>query len=136
VALVVRSKWRIVLFGREGKRSATPPASHQLRCNQLLAFSCWSTMLAEKVAKRANMLLQPAISHEGAISRKGFRLRQRNQFATLVDMPENELSCLDRRAGAGRRLDSASFDLRLREPVPITEMIVSVVKRWKAVQIK
>src|SRR4029450_12937403 len=106
VALVINSKCRIVLLGRQNERSAAPPASPQLRRDQLLALVCWSAMLSQKVAERANMFLQSAISHEGAISGEDFRLRQRNQFATLIDMSENELTRLHRRARAGRRLHS------------------------------
>jgi hypothetical protein len=82
------------------------------------------------------MFLQSAISHEGAISREDVRPRQRNQLAALIDMSKNELARLDSRARTGRRLYPASFDLRLREPVSITEMIVRVVKRRKAVHIQ
>src|SRR5205807_1798762 len=85
VALVVRSKCRIVLFGREGKRSATPPASHQLRCNQLLAFSCWSTMLAEKVAKSADVLLQSPIGHEGAVAGEQYCHSMQSRIAVTAD---------------------------------------------------
>jgi hypothetical protein len=41
-------------------------------------------MLSQKVAERTNVLLQSAISHEGAISGDDFRLWQRNQLATLI----------------------------------------------------
>ena len=93
-------------------------------------------MLAQKVAESTDMLLQSAISHEGAVSRKNFRLRQRNQLATLIHMSENEFARLYGRARAGRRLYSASFDLWFREPISITEMIVRVVERRNAVQVQ
>src|SRR5205823_5654369 len=60
VTLVISTKCRIVLLGRQNERSAAPPASHQLRRHQLLALGCWSAMLSQKVAESANMLLQSA----------------------------------------------------------------------------
>ena len=93
-------------------------------------------MLSQKVAEGADMLLQSAISHERAVSRKGFRPRQRNERATLVYMPGNELARLDRRAGPGRGRYAASFDLWLREPISIAEMLVRVVKGRNAIKIQ
>ena len=52
VALVISAKCWIVLVGRQNERSSAPPASHQLRRDQFLAFGCWSTMLAQEVAER------------------------------------------------------------------------------------
>src|SRR5215217_3671906 len=122
IALVISSECGIVLLGRQNERSSAAPASHQLRCDQLLAFGGWSTMLAKKVAKSADMLLQSAIGHEGAISGENFWLRQRHHLAALILIPENEFTRLDRRSGAGRRLYSASCDLGFGEPISITEM--------------
>jgi hypothetical protein len=51
-------------------------------------------------------------------------------------MAEKELSGFDGRAGPGCRLHATSFDLWLREAVSITEMIVCVVKWWKAIQVQ
>ena len=93
-------------------------------------------MLAEKVAKGADVLLQSAIGHEGAVSRENFRLWQRHHLAALILMSENEFTRLYRRARAGRRLYSASFDLRFREPISISEMLVRVVKRRNAVKVQ
>src|SRR5438876_955893 len=104
------------------------------------AINSWpsgvATMLAKKVAKSSDMLLQSAIGHEGAISGENFWLRQRHHLATLILMSENEFPRLDRRAGAGRRLYSASFDLGFREPISIAEMLVRVVKRRNAVKVQ
>ena len=93
-------------------------------------------MLAEKVAKSADVLLQSPIGHEGAVARENFRLRQRNQRAALIHLPQNEFTRFYRRARARRRLYSAPFDLRFREPIPISEMLVRVIKRRNAVQVQ
>src|SRR5262249_14526738 len=130
ITLVISAKCGIVLLGREDKRSSTPPTSHQFRRNQLLALGCWSTMLAEKLAKSTDMLLQSAIGHERAISGENFRIWQRHHLAAFILMSENEFTRFYRRTRAGRRLYSASFDLGFRKPVAITEMLVRVVKRW------
>jgi len=37
-----------------------------------LALGCWRTMLPQKVAKGADVLLQSAIGHEGAVSALAF----------------------------------------------------------------
>ena len=93
-------------------------------------------MLAQKVAEGADMLLQSAIRHEGAISRENFRLRQRDKLAALVHMSENEFTRLYGRARTGGRLYSASFDLRFRDPIAVAEMLVRVVERRNAVKVK
>ena len=136
IALVISSERGIVLVRRQNKRSSAAPASHQLRCNQFLALGCWATMLTQKVAKSTDMLLQSAIGHEGAISGESFWLRQRHHLAALILMSKNEFTRLDRCAGAGRRLYSASFYLGFREPIAITEMFVRVVKRGNAVKVQ
>ena len=63
-------------------------------------------------------------------------LRQRHQLAALIHLSENEFTRLYGRAGPGRRLYSASFDLWLREPIPISEMLVRVIKRRNAVEVQ
>src|SRR3954451_6804295 len=94
IALVISSECGIVLLGCQNERGSAAPASHQLRRDQLLALGCWATMLAKKVAKSADMLLQSAIGHKGAISGENFWLRQRHHLAAFIRMSENEFTRL------------------------------------------
>ena len=67
---------------------------------------------------------------------RSFRLRQRHNLAALVRMSENEFAGFYRRARAGRGLYSASFDLWLREPISIAEMVVRVFKGRNTIKIQ
>jgi hypothetical protein len=129
VALEVCAKCRIILVGCQHKRSATAPAAHQLRGNQLLLPGSL-TVLPQKIAECPHVLLQAAIGHIAAVAGETVGLRQAGGRAVLVGIAKNELACLDRRSRSGRRLDARSLDLRLREPVAEAEVVVGVVE-WR-----
>ena len=60
-------------------------------------------MLAQKIAKLADMLLETAIGHVAAVARKNFRLRQVYGRSVLVWIAEDKFPWLEWRPGAGRR---------------------------------
>ena len=93
-------------------------------------------MLFQKVAKRADVFLQTPIRHEAAVARKDLGLRLLSRGAVFVRVAENEFARLQRRAGAGSRIFAGAFDGRLREPVTVSKVIVSVIERRRRLQIE
>src|SRR5204862_7584772 len=51
-------------------------------------------------------------------------------------MPEKELTWLERRSRTGRRFDTHSFDLRLRHPIAVAEVVVRVLEWRKCLEIE
>ena len=92
-------------------------------------------MFPEKIAKCAHMLFHHQIRDIAAVTKKNPRLRHSRGRTFFIRIPEKEFTWFDRRARAGCRLHSRSLDNRLREPVAVSEMFVSVVERRKGFQI-
>ena len=83
VALQIRAQRRIVFVGRQHERRAASPAAHQLRRHEFLLLGRLA-VLAQEVAKRADMLLQAAIGHEAAVAGQDLGLRQLDGRAVFV----------------------------------------------------
>src|SRR5262249_3322344 len=97
VALWISPERRIVLVRRQHKRRAAPPATHKF-CGDELLFVAGLTVLPKKIAKAADMLLQPAIGHITAVAGKYVRLRTIGGHSILVRIVEDEFPCFQRRA--------------------------------------
>src|SRR5579863_1774986 len=93
-------------------------------------------MLAKEVAKPPNMLRKPAVGHVAAVPRENFGLRAVGYDPVFVGVAKDELARLQRIAGAGRGLLARSFNDRLRETVPVAEMIVSIAKRRNRLEVE
>src|SRR5947199_5160210 len=128
VALRISTELWIVLIGREDKRSAAPPSSHQLGSYQLLLFRCF-TMGSEEIAKRAYVLFHSQIGNIAAVARKSFWLRQSGSRTFFVRIAKEKFARFDRWARSGCRLYSRSLDDWLREPITVAEVFVSVIER-------
>src|SRR6266850_6443624 len=135
VALKIGAETWIIFIWREDKRSPAPPPSHQLGRYPFLLLRCFA-MFPEKIAKCAHMLFHPQIRDIAAVTRKNPRLRHSRGRTFFIRIPEKKFTWFDRRARAGCRLDSRSLDNRLREPVAVSEVFVSVVERRKGFQIQ
>ena len=92
-------------------------------------------MFPEKIAKCAHMFFNSQIRDIAAVTRKNRRLRHSRDRTVFIRVPEKEFTWFDRRARAGRRLHSRSFDNRLRESVAVSKMFVCVFKRRKGFQV-
>ena len=99
VALRVRAERRVVPLRSQHERRAAAPAPHQLGGNQLLRLRSGPIRL-EEVAERADMLFQATIGHEAAVAREDLRLRLSDRWTGFIRVAENELSWLQRGAGA------------------------------------
>ena len=90
-------------------------------------------MLAQKLSESPHVLLQSAIGHVGPVTGKSFRLRQSNRWSVFVWIAEDKFARFDGLAGTGCRVYPGSLNLRLRQPVPVTEMVSCIVERWDRV---
>src|SRR5262249_91510 len=126
---------RIVLVGGQCKRCAAAPAPHELRGEELLLVRS-SAVLAQKLAKSADVLLEPPIGHEAAIAGEDLRLRERRTGSGFVRVGEGEFARLEWGTRARRRLISRSLDDRLREPVAVAKVIVRVIERWRRFEVE
>ena len=93
-------------------------------------------MLAKEVAKPPDMLREPAIGHIAAVARENFRLRAVRRDAVFVRVAQDELTRLQGIPGAGRGLLARPLNDRLRQTVPVTEMIMGVIKRRNGVKVE
>src|ERR1700675_3101854 len=124
-ALHVPTKLRVIFVGRQNQRCATTPAPHQLGGHPFLLFRRIA-LLAEKIAKCANMLFDPEISNIAAVPGENLRLRQSRRRSIFIRIAQKKLAGFNCRTGAGSWLLAYSFDHRLRESVSISKVFVSV----------
>ncbi len=135
VSLRIGPKLGIVLVGRQHERGAAAPAAHQLCGDQFLLLR-GVAVLPKKLAKLPHMLREPPVGHVAAVARQNFRPRTVGYDSVFVRVAKNELTRLQRIAGAGRGLLARPLDDRLRQTVPITKMIVSMIKRRNGVKVE
>jgi hypothetical protein len=89
----------------------------------------------EEIAKCAYVLFHSQIGNVAAIARKSFRLRHSSSSTFFVRIAKKEFPWFDRWARAGCRLHSRALDDWLRQPIPVTKVLVSVIKRGDGFQI-
>jgi hypothetical protein len=135
VTAIISSKTWVVFVPREDKWSAAPPPSHQLGSYHFLLLGCLA-MFSEEIAKSAYMLLDHEIGNVAAVARKNVRLGHSASRTFFIGIAKKKFTWLNWRARAGCRLHSRSLDDRLREPIAIAEVLMSVVKRRDSFQIK
>ena len=134
ILLAAGALW-IVLIRCQDQRSAAPPAPHQFGSHQFLLFRCFA-MGSQKIAKRAHMLFHSQIGNVAAVARESFGLWQPSGRTFFVRVAKKKFAGFDRWARAGCRLLFRSCDDRLREPVAVAEVFVSVVERGNRFQIQ
>ena len=113
VPLRIGAELWIVFVRSEYEWGSASPTSHQLCGDQFLFVGC-AAVLAEKVTKSADVLLEPSIGHVTAVSGKNLQLWSIGHNTFLVGIPQNEFAGLQRRAGTRRGLLARTLDDRLR----------------------
>src|SRR5262249_13648174 len=93
-------------------------------------------VLAQKIAEASDVLLHPDVGDVAPVLGKDLGLRHYGNYATLVGIAEKELAGLDGRPGAGRGHDAGALDHRLRQAVPISEMLVSIFERRDRLEVE
>jgi hypothetical protein len=127
-ALGIGAEFWVVLDGTERERSTAAPATHKLRGHKFLFFRSLS-VLAKEIAKRADVLLHAEIGDVASVAREDIGLWGDRYIAALVDLTNEELTCLDRLFPATGLFGVNSFDERMRETVAISAVFVRTRKR-------
>ncbi len=87
-------------------------------------------MLSEEVAKCAHVLFHSEIGDITSIARENLRLRQLRARSFFIGIAKEEFARLEWGARAGCGFHSRALDGRLREPIAVAKVFVSVIE-WR-----
>ena len=129
--LLVGHDRRVGMLGREVDRRAVAPAADDLGREQFLTAGIELRRLRELGPEGGHVLVELSVDEEGAVRRELVGRGRVGQHVLLVGIAQDELAgtkrppvaAAQRRAAAGLRRQAGTLDVRLGEPVGVTEVL-------------